>query len=151
MKKNLLLSALVLLLGTGLETTLIAQSAPATATERAAIQRKLFEEGDTNHDGRLTEREFAVLVLRQQFNNADAKRDGKVTKAEYLANMSGTADAATIEREWKAMDPEGKGYIVASDMMRDPIAMKDLKQQFKKLDKTGKGYVTLSDLPKVSQ
>ena len=151
MKKNLLLFSLVLLLVAGLRTTMVAQSAPATTAERAAIQRKLFEEGDTNHDGRLTEREFAVLVLRQQFNNADANKDGKVTKAEYVANMSGTADSATIEREWKAMDPEGKGYIVPSDMMRDPIAIKDLKQQFKTLDKTDKGYVTLSDLQKVSQ
>jgi Ca2+-binding EF-hand superfamily protein len=151
MKKNLLFFSLILLLVGGLRTTLTAQSAPATSGERASIQRKLFEEGDTNHDGRLTEREFAVLVLHKQFSNADPNRDGKVTKADYLANMSGTADPATIEREWKAMDPEAKGYIVPSDMTRDPIAMKDLKQRFKKLDKTGKGYVTLSDLPKVSQ
>jgi len=145
MKKNLLFFGVALLLVAGLRTIVVAQSAPATAAEREANQRKLFEEGDTNHDGRLTEREFAVLVLRQQFSNADANRDGKVTRADYLANMSGTADAATIEREWKAMDPQGKGY------MRDPIAIRDLKQQFKKLDKTGKGYVTLSDLRKVSR
>ena len=151
MKKNLLFFGVALLLVAGLRTIVVAQSAPATAAEREANQRKLFEEGDTNHDGRLTEREFAVLVLRQQFSNADANRDGKVTRADYLANMSGTADAATIEREWKAMDPQGKGYIVPSDMMRDPIAIRDLKQQFKKLDKTGKGYVTLSDLRKVSR
>ncbi len=142
MKKNLLLSGLVMLVLAGFRTTLIAD--PATAE----TQRKTFEAGDANHDGRMTEREFAVLVLRRQFNNADTNRDGKVTKAEYLANMSGTADAATIEREWKAMDPEGKGYIMPADMMRDSIATNDLRQQFKKLDKTGKGFITLSSLPK---
>jgi Ca2+-binding EF-hand superfamily protein len=151
MKKNLLLSGLVALLVADSGTTLMADPTLATAAEKTAYQQKVFEEGDVNHDGRMTEREFAVLVLHQQFHNADTNKDGKVTKAEYLANMSGTADSATLDREWKAMDPEGKGYIVPSDMMRDSVATKDLQQQFKKLDKAGKGYITLANLPKVSQ
>lgn len=151
MKKNFLFSVMLALVVTSLATTLAADPAPATAAERTANQRRLFAEADANHDGRVTEREFAVSVLQRQFSNADGNKDGKVTKAEYLANMAGTADSAAIEREWKAMDPEGKGHIAVANMVRDPIAMKDLRAQFKKLDKDGHGYVTLVSLPKVSQ
>ena len=115
-----------------------------TAAEVTAYQKKLFKRLDQDRNKRLTEKEFVVAVLYEDFSNQDANKDGRLTKAEFLKN----APKLTGAKEWKMMDPDGKGSIAFSDVFKNRIAVDEMKKSFKKLDKKGRGYVTLEEVLK---
>ena len=128
---------------------LAADPALLTAAEKSALQKRLFTEADTNHNGQVSRQEFIKFVFLRQFSNADTKKDGKVSKAEFMANMKGVPDQTRLHAEWKSMDPTGKGYIVPADMIRDQVAISDLQQKFREFDMTGKGYIPMAGRPKL--
>jgi Ca2+-binding EF-hand superfamily protein len=117
-----------------------------TAAEVQAYQKKLFKQLDQDKNKKLTEKEFVVAVLYDDFNNMDKDKNGRLTKAEFLKG----APKRTGAKEWKMMDPDGKGAIVFADVFKNRTAVKEMKQKFKELDKKGKGYVTLAEVLKAS-
>lgn len=81
MNKPLILLALSLPLSSAL-----AQQAPLAPAERAA---RMFENLDTNKDGRLSREEMPER-LRENFARVDANNDGSISKEEHLAVVSRT-------------------------------------------------------------
>jgi Ca2+-binding EF-hand superfamily protein len=114
---------------------------------KRATQIQLFNDADTNHDGKVTAQEFTNLALTMTFNAYDKNGNGRLTKAEYMAIVKNNPDGATAVREWKLMDPKGRGYITVEDLKKNPVAIARVKKRFRELDKKGKGYITMSDLP----
>ncbi len=128
-----------------LSSTLSANAAE-TASKKA-IQAQLFKDADTNHDGKVTAQEFSNLALTMTFNAYDTNHSSRLSKTEYMAIVTKNPDGATAAREWKLMDPKGRGYITVQDLQKDPVAVARMKKRFGELDKKGKGYITMADLP----
>jgi Ca2+-binding EF-hand superfamily protein len=131
-----------LLLGSSLSV-----NAAETTAQKKAVQIQLFNDADTNHDGKVTAQEFSNLALLMTFNAYDTNHSGRLSKAEYMAVVKNNPDGATAMREWKLMDPKGRGYITVQDLQKDPVAVARMKKRFRELDKKGKGYITMADLP----
>ena len=111
-------------------------------------QKKLFALLDDNNDGKVSEREFAVVVLWDDFKRYDADSDGKVSKAEYM-RLTDDKDL------YSELDPEGKGHITFKDCFGSKTVIKELhKKWLDLLKKTGnkptQKYIKLSDLPDVT-
>jgi hypothetical protein len=125
---------------------------PLSAAEEAspeaqeAYQRKLFAHLDSNSDGKVTEREFAVAVLWEEFLRFDTNQDGKITKAEYVA-LEKSKDI------WVELDPSGSGAVTFKDCFDSKTVIDDLRAEWKALTsklRKGRGDVrhfTLDDLP----
>jgi len=113
-----------------------------SAAEVKAYQKKLFKQLDQDRNKKLTEKEFVVAVLYDDFNNQDSNRDGRLSKAEFLKN----APKRSGSKEWKMMDPSGKGTIGFEDVFKNRIAVDEMKKKFTELDRAGKGYVTLDEV-----
>ena len=132
-------------------TLLLGSSLPSRAADPAeskkAVQIQLFKDADANHDGKVSAQEFSNFALSMTFNAYDTNHSGRLSKAEYMAIVKNNPDGATAEREWKLMDPKGRGYITVQDLQKDPVAVARMKKRFRELDKKGKGYITMADLP----
>jgi hypothetical protein len=110
-----------------------------------AYQKELFKRIDANSDGKVTEREFAVMVLWDEFKKADTDSDGKVTKAEYAAIKDKKKDL------WSKLDTKGKGHVTFEDCCKNPTIVAGLKDDWNELlselGKKGVKHLTLADLP----
>jgi hypothetical protein len=119
---------------------------PVTPKAKETHQRALFARLDANDDGKVTEREYAVVILWDEFVRYDADKNGKITKAEYEAREK-------AKNIWDDLDPKGKGYITFKDCFKSKEVIDDLRTEWRSLtSKLGKGtkgvrYFTLADLP----
>ena len=69
-----------------------------------AFVRRLFSQGDRNHDGRLSLAE-AVAGADASFDEADTNHDGKVTADERCAAMNNTVQQVVQEMKQPAPNP----------------------------------------------
>lgn len=140
MKNNLtIIPSLICVAILGLSASTATAKDPTTS-EVKEYQRKLFKQMDENSDGKVTEKEFVVMVLYAVFIEESGK-DGTLSKKEYFKNST----EKTAKQEWALMDPEGKGSIKFKDVFKNTIAINDLKKEFRKLDKKGLGFFTLKE------
>jgi len=88
MKKLLLLSAAVLAmqaLPALAEDTATTTTAPVAKEGGMKPHDGMFEKGDTNKDGVISQDEF-LAHAKERFNDMDANHDGKITKDEAKAH-----------------------------------------------------------------
>lgn len=88
---------------------------------------RLFEQMDTNHDGKVSRAEYQAF-MEQAFAKLDANKDGQLSRAE-------TATVFT-DGEFAMLDKNKKGTISRAEFM--DAVMADFKAQ----DRDGDGFLT---------
>ena len=122
---------------------LMAAEKPASPAEITAYQTKLFKYMDEDGDGKLTRREFVVIVLYTCFEDMKPDKNGRLSKEQFIKTFGEETNAQT---EWAMMDSDRDGLIVFEDAFKNKISIKELEAEFRELDKNNKGYVTLAEV-----
>jgi Ca2+-binding EF-hand superfamily protein len=72
------------------------QAAPEQTTAADDATSSIFQQLDTNHDGRISSEEAqASPVVARSFGKADANGDGALTRDEFMASFTTRAPGAT--------------------------------------------------------
>lgn len=111
----------LLMAATALCATGAALAAPVTdadigrANKRAEFQQKLFDQIDTNHDGKISRAEYQAWV-DGRFDKLDTNHDGVVDATE-IANSPATAERVQkrAERFVQHFDTSGSGKVSKAD------------------------------------
>jgi Ca2+-binding EF-hand superfamily protein len=142
MKPKLLLGVIAGLFTTG---AVLAQSAPAPSSDRAAKMQEHFSKLDKNGDGAISRDEAAGNKrLAKEFDEIDANKDGKLTQEEMQAHRAAmrTRQTARFEERFKAADKNGDGAISKDEAVNMP----GLAKHFDQLDVNHDGKLTREEL-----
>ena len=119
-----------------------------TPEQHAKYQKKLFALIDSDDDGKVTEKEFAIIVLWDEFRRYDADGDSKVSKAEFM-------QSAVDKSLYGELDRDGKGHITFEDCLGSKTIVKSLHDEWLSLlkqtgNKPAQKFLTLADLPEIT-
>jgi Ca2+-binding EF-hand superfamily protein len=113
----------------------------------ATHNRRVFEEMDSNKDGRLTETEFVNFELRRRFEAADVNKDGRLSRDEFVASVKNEESEQQARAEWKLLN-RGKEFVTLDDLVSNAGAAREVSAEFRKLDRESHGYITMNEWTK---
>ncbi|MGF1549281.1 MAG: EF-hand domain-containing protein [Sphingomonadaceae bacterium] len=119
-----------------------------TLAQYDANIRQIFQQTDSNNDGRVDAGEVAARALaatRQRgeamFDRMDANDDEMISKAEFMANLRQPATARTEQNPWiRARDADNDGTVTLNEAVQRARAM------FSSRDANNDGILTASEL-----
>ena len=73
--------------------------------------QKMFQALDSNHDGKVTEQEFAAHISSESFRLLDQNHDGKISKPEWTEKET----RKTSEALFRSLDKDHSGSLDAGE------------------------------------